>query len=142
MDQIKTIFQSDKPEHEKQGEIKHLWQQRNNAFSKIALFPHDAEYYNAAVYCAIDNALKHNEPVTDNQDGSPWTPARIYDEKHVAHLLRKTFAQFLVNEDVPLEVVADYADGWDDLTTLKDMYGKVSKKKLDKVYLDIVSQHF
>ena len=113
--------------------IKRTTKEFIETWRKIALFTDkQREQLSLILKTVVDyaNTVK-KQPLRDQYDDDVWTVHRMKQvEKHTWHLLRRLYAQTLIANNVPMEVISDYGFGWGDLTTLKDMYGSMPRKRL------------
>jgi site-specific recombinase XerD len=106
------------------------------------LSPKSPQKYREYIYAIIQFSHEIGDPIVD-QDGRAWTPKRMREEeKHVAHLFRKSFVQNLRREGLHLEEIADLGVGWDDLSTMRNYYGKTSPERIREIWDTKVSKIF
>lgn len=105
------------------------------------LFPKDDQDYRERIYAIIQFSLDIGDPILD-QFKVPWTPERMREEKHVAHLFRKSFVQNLRREGLHLEQIADLGVGWDDLSTMRKYYGKTPESEIEEIWQTKLSKLF
>jgi len=106
------------------------------------LFPRSDQKYREYIYAIIQYSNDIGDPIVD-QDGRAWTPKRMREEeKHVAHLFRKSFVQNLRDAGLHLEEIADLGVGWDDLSTMRNYYGRTSPERIRQIWNNVVSKVF
>jgi len=106
------------------------------------LFLKSDQKYREYIYAIIQFSHDIGDPIVD-QDGRAWTPKRMREEeKHVAHLYRKSFVQNLRQAGLHLEEIADLGVGWDDLSTMRNYYGKTSPERIREIWDTQVTKIF
>lgn len=89
-------------------------------------------------YATLRKAIESGNPIMD-ETGAPWTPDRLQSNTQESpwHLFRKTYAQNMRERGMPLDVLARYAVGWDDLSTLEKYYARLDERTRHKWYQEI-----
>lgn len=89
-------------------------------------------------YATLRKAMESGNAIVD-ETGAPWTPERLQSNTQESpwHLYRKCFAQNMRERGMPLDVLARYAVGWDDLSTLEKYYAKLDERTRYKWYQEI-----
>lgn len=122
-----------------------------NKYRELLLFPLEPQDVANIIYACVWRAQKKAEE--EKKKGNPnykqyyildegdieYTVDRLYNEPHVTHIFRKSFAQNLRNQGVPLEVVAGYGVGWKDLSTLYLYYAKPAEAVVGEYFVKYVN---
>jgi len=89
-------------------------------------------------YATLRKGMESGNAIVD-ETGAPWTPERLQSNTQESpwHLFRKTFAQNMRERGMPLDVLARYAVGWDDLSTLEKYYARLDERTRYKWYREI-----
>ena len=113
---------------------------RKYYIERLLVFPNSEHLLNHLIWGLIGYANEIGEPILMGDNRTEWTTQRLQEIQHKHHLLRRSLAQNMVNQGVPMEVIAEYAVGWKDITTLRDYYGTIEEARKNKAFIDVVNR--
>lgn len=137
-----------KTKEQKDNVKRYILRKIRDKYKELLVFPISPDTIDTLIYACVDKAQRKaketsnkNFAILDDR-GNMWTVEKIYEIPHVTHLLRKSFAQNLIEQDVPMEIIASYGVGWEDLTTLFWYYGRIPPAKKNRIFVQYVNKMF